>query len=44
TQRERLLDVKKQLEGIVRKKLSSAVDQRDHPVILSDWDEIEDGV
>lgn len=33
-QRERLLDVKKQLEGIVRKKLSSAVDQRDHPSIL----------
>ncbi|CAI8615801.1 unnamed protein product [Vicia faba] len=33
-QRERLLDVKKQLEGIVRKKLSFAVDQRDHAVIL----------
>ncbi|XP_028752306.1 conserved oligomeric Golgi complex subunit 4 [Neltuma alba] len=33
-QRERLMASKKQLEGIVRKKLSSAVDQRDHPTIL----------
>ncbi|MED6127114.1 Golgi transport complex subunit 4 [Stylosanthes scabra] len=33
-QRERLMGAKKQLEGIVRKKLSSAVDQRDHPSIL----------
>ncbi|PNX75184.1 conserved oligomeric golgi complex subunit 4-like protein [Trifolium pratense] len=32
--REHLLDSKKQLEGIVRKKLS-VVDQRDHPVILN---------
>ncbi|MCI88325.1 conserved oligomeric Golgi complex subunit 4-like, partial [Trifolium medium] len=31
--REHLLDSKKQLEGIVRKKLS-VVDQRNHPVIL----------
>ncbi|KAJ1414763.1 Conserved oligomeric Golgi complex, subunit 4 [Sesbania bispinosa] len=33
-QRERLMAAKKQLEGIVRKKLSAAVDQRDHPAIL----------
>ncbi|XP_057423899.1 conserved oligomeric Golgi complex subunit 4 [Lotus japonicus] len=33
-QRERLMTAKKQLEGIVRKKLSSAVDQRDHNAIL----------
>ncbi|KAI9076792.1 hypothetical protein K1719_041208 [Acacia pycnantha] len=33
-QRERLMASKKQLEGIVRKKLSTAVDQRDHPTIL----------
>ncbi|XP_057718932.1 conserved oligomeric Golgi complex subunit 4 [Arachis stenosperma] len=33
-QRERLMGAKKQLEGIVRKKLSAAVDQRDHPSIL----------
>lgn len=33
-QRERLMASKKQLEGIVRKKLSAAVDQRDHPTIL----------
>ncbi|GFP98871.1 conserved oligomeric golgi complex subunit 4 [Phtheirospermum japonicum] len=33
-QREQLLSYKKQLEGIARKKLSAAVDQRDHPTIL----------
>ncbi|XP_057499387.1 conserved oligomeric Golgi complex subunit 4-like [Actinidia eriantha] len=33
-QREQLLASKKQLEGIVRKRLSGAVDQRDHPTIL----------
>lgn len=33
-QREQLLVSKKQLEGIVRKRLSTAVDQRDHPTIL----------
>ncbi|OVA04695.1 Exocyst complex component Sec6 [Macleaya cordata] len=33
-QREQLLASKKQLEGIVRKKLSTAVDQREHPTIL----------
>ncbi|KAF5733385.1 conserved oligomeric Golgi complex subunit 4 [Tripterygium wilfordii] len=33
-QREQLLACKKQLEGIVRKQLSAAVDQRDHPTIL----------
>ncbi|XP_057977299.1 conserved oligomeric Golgi complex subunit 4 [Malania oleifera] len=33
-QREQLLASKKQLEGIVRKRLSAAVDQRDHPAIL----------
>lgn len=33
-QRDQLLASKKQLQGIVRKRLSSAVDQRDHPTIL----------
>uniref|UniRef100_A0A2P2J7V8 Conserved oligomeric Golgi complex subunit 4 n=2 Tax=Rhizophora mucronata TaxID=61149 RepID=A0A2P2J7V8_RHIMU len=33
-QRDQLLASKKQLEGIVRKRLSAAVDQRDHPTIL----------
>ncbi|XP_059624106.1 conserved oligomeric Golgi complex subunit 4 [Cornus florida] len=33
-QREHLLASKKQLEGIVRKRLAAAVDQRDHPKIL----------
>ncbi|KAI3912344.1 hypothetical protein MKW92_046768 [Papaver armeniacum] len=33
-QREQLLDSKKKLEGIVRKKLSNAVDQRDHSTIM----------
>lgn len=33
-QRHQLLDAKRQLESIVRKRLSSAVDQRDHPTIL----------
>lgn len=33
-QREHLLASKKQLEGIVRKRLSLAVDHRDHPAIL----------
>ncbi|KAF7800806.1 conserved oligomeric Golgi complex subunit 4-like [Senna tora] len=33
-QRDRLMAYKKQLEGIVRKKLSAAVDQRDHPAVL----------
>lgn len=33
-QREQMLSFKKQLEGIVRKKLSAAVDQRDHAAIL----------
>ncbi|CAK9167904.1 unnamed protein product [Ilex paraguariensis] len=33
-QRELLLASKKQLQGIVRKRLSIAVDQLDHPVIL----------
>ncbi|KAG5538177.1 hypothetical protein RHGRI_018930 [Rhododendron griersonianum] len=33
-QREQLLASKKHLEGIVRKRLSAAVDQRDHPSIL----------
>lgn len=33
-QREQLLQSKRQLEGIVKKKLVSAVDQRDHPSIL----------
>ncbi|KAK7857757.1 conserved oligomeric Golgi complex subunit 4-like [Quercus suber] len=33
-QRDQMLSFKKQLEGIVRKKLSAAVDQRDHAAIL----------
>ncbi|CAI0476604.1 unnamed protein product, partial [Linum tenue] len=33
-QRDQLLASKKQLEGIVRKRLAAAVDQRDHPTIL----------
>ncbi|KAI8544892.1 hypothetical protein RHMOL_Rhmol07G0000800 [Rhododendron molle] len=33
-QRQQLLASKKHLEGIVRKRLSAAVDQRDHPSIL----------
>ncbi|KAL8122554.1 hypothetical protein AgCh_019043 [Apium graveolens] len=33
-QRDQLLAAKKQLQTIVRKRLSSAIDQRDHPVIL----------
>lgn len=33
-QREQLLESKKQLEGIARKKLLTAIDQRDHPSIL----------
>ena len=33
-QREQLLESKRQLESIVRKHLSAAVDQRDHPTIL----------
>ncbi|KAI3846175.1 hypothetical protein MKW92_030063 [Papaver armeniacum] len=33
-QREQLLDSKKKLEGIIRKKLSNAVDQRDHSTIM----------
>ncbi|XP_021297102.1 conserved oligomeric Golgi complex subunit 4 [Herrania umbratica] len=33
-QREQLLASKKQLEGIVKKKLMAAVDQRDHPTIV----------
>uniref|UniRef100_A0A5B6ZI42 Conserved oligomeric Golgi complex subunit 4 n=1 Tax=Davidia involucrata TaxID=16924 RepID=A0A5B6ZI42_DAVIN len=33
-QREQLLASKKQLEGIVRRRLSAAVDQRDHTTIL----------
>ncbi|XP_019090178.1 PREDICTED: pentatricopeptide repeat-containing protein At4g01400, mitochondrial-like [Camelina sativa] len=33
-QREQLLASKKQLEGIVNKKLSAAINQRDHPTIL----------
>ncbi|KDP28412.1 hypothetical protein JCGZ_14183 [Jatropha curcas] len=33
-QRDQLVASKKQLEGIVRKRLSAAVDQRDHPMIL----------
>ncbi|OMO76067.1 hypothetical protein CCACVL1_15936 [Corchorus capsularis] len=33
-QRDQLLASKKQLEGIVKKKLMAAVDQRDHPTIL----------
>lgn len=34
SQRKELLDYKTQLEGIVRKRLSSAVEHRDHPTIL----------
>ncbi|KAG7558000.1 Pentatricopeptide repeat [Arabidopsis suecica] len=33
-QREQLLASKKQLEGIAKKKLLAAIDQRDHPTIL----------
>ncbi|KAF3439786.1 hypothetical protein FNV43_RR18064 [Rhamnella rubrinervis] len=33
-QREQLMESKKKLEGIVKKRLSAAVDQRDHPTIL----------
>ncbi|VFQ76094.1 unnamed protein product [Cuscuta campestris] len=33
-QREQLLASKKQLEAIVRQRLSAAVDQRDHPTVL----------
>ncbi|XP_027068498.1 conserved oligomeric Golgi complex subunit 4 [Coffea arabica] len=33
-QRSQLLAANKQLQGIVRKRLSAAVDQRDHPTIL----------
>ncbi|KAL6005788.1 Golgi transport complex subunit 4 [Asimina triloba] len=33
-QREQLLESKRQLESIVRKRLDAAVDQRDHPTIL----------
>ncbi|KAJ9563327.1 hypothetical protein OSB04_008487 [Centaurea solstitialis] len=33
-QREMLFASKKQLEGIVRRRLSAAVDQRDHPTVL----------
>ncbi|KAI8025016.1 Conserved oligomeric Golgi complex subunit 4 [Camellia lanceoleosa] len=33
-QRDQLLSAKNQLEAIVRKRLSAAVDQRDHPTIL----------
>ncbi|KAI3920503.1 hypothetical protein MKX01_000842 [Papaver californicum] len=33
-QRQQLLDSKKKLEGIVRKKLSNAVNQRDHSTIM----------
>lgn len=33
-QRQQLLSYKKQLEGIVKKRLSAAVDKRDHPTIL----------
>lgn len=33
-QRDQLMESKKQLESIVRKKLSAAVDQRDHPNVL----------
>ncbi|PIN10308.1 hypothetical protein CDL12_17102 [Handroanthus impetiginosus] len=33
-QREQLLSYKKQLEGIAKKRLLAAVDQRDHPTIL----------
>ncbi|KAG9452153.1 hypothetical protein H6P81_005057 [Aristolochia fimbriata] len=33
-QRDQLLESKKQLDGIVRKRLDAAIDQRDHPAIL----------
>ncbi|XP_031492460.1 conserved oligomeric Golgi complex subunit 4 [Nymphaea colorata] len=33
-QREQLLESKRLLEGIVRKRLTAAIDQRDHPMIL----------
>ncbi|PRQ56322.1 putative oligomeric Golgi complex, subunit 4 protein [Rosa chinensis] len=33
-QRDQLMESKKQLESIVKKKLSAAVDQRDHPNVL----------
>ncbi|KAH0855264.1 LOW QUALITY PROTEIN: hypothetical protein HID58_013752 [Brassica napus] len=33
-QREQLFESKKQLEGIAKKKLWAAIDQRDHPTIL----------
>ncbi|GMH10079.1 hypothetical protein Nepgr_011920 [Nepenthes gracilis] len=33
-EREQLLSFKKQLEGIVRKKLTAAIDQREHPMII----------
>ncbi|XP_068651259.1 conserved oligomeric Golgi complex subunit 4-like isoform X1 [Aristolochia californica] len=33
-QRDQLLETKKQLDGIVRKRLAAAVDQRDHSTIL----------
>ncbi|KAL0303145.1 UNVERIFIED_CONTAM: Conserved oligomeric Golgi complex subunit [Sesamum radiatum] len=33
-QREQLLSYKKQLEGIAKKRLLAAVDQRDHPTII----------
>ncbi|GAB4850693.1 Golgi transport complex subunit 4 [Ancistrocladus abbreviatus] len=33
-EREQLLGFKKQLEGIVRRKLTAAIDQREHPTIL----------
>ncbi|KAF3539707.1 hypothetical protein F2Q69_00021349 [Brassica cretica] len=33
-QREQLLEYKKQLEGIAKKKLLAAIDQRDHTSIL----------
>lgn len=33
-QREQLMASKKQLEGIARKRLAAAIDQRDHPTIL----------
>ncbi|XP_008233046.1 PREDICTED: conserved oligomeric Golgi complex subunit 4-like [Prunus mume] len=33
-QREQLMESKRQLESIVRKKLSEAVDQREHPTVL----------
>lgn len=33
-QREQLFESKRQLEGIVRKRLSASIDQRDHPSIV----------